>query len=588
MLVALNATNADYARDGCVHSLVEQQAARRPDAIAVRFGDQTLTYDELDARANRLAHYLLKRSGGARKLVGVSVNRSLDMVVALLATLKAGCAYVPLDPTHPPARLRRILAEAEVAALIVDDSSADALVANTRLVIDVVRDAKKIAAESASTPPAVVVPTDLAYVIYTSGSTGAPKGVEVTHGNVVNFLASMAQRPGLRASDALLAVTTIAFDIAGLELFLPLSVGATVIIASDEDVSDGFKLRDRTMTATVMQATPASWRLLLEAGFRSSPKLKMLCGGEALPRELADRLLDGGGELWNMYGPTETTIWSSCARVLPGTEPITVGTPIANTQFYVLDSADQPVAPGIAGHLHIAGDGVARGYFKRADLTAEKFVSGPSGRRMYRTGDLARVLANGEVHVIGRNDHQIKLRGYRIELGEIEAVLEKNARLAAVAVTLREDVPGEAKLVAYYVERANTPQTPQSLRTAIADDLPKYMIPTVWVAMDALPLSPAGKIDRAALPAPTVLEPVTEASQAALTPTESALAQIWADVLRNDRLTPDDNLFALGADSLQLFAITARANAQGMRLAAKELFRYPTIATLARRLDDLG
>ena len=588
MLAALNATSMEFPRDQCVHSLVEHQAIQRPEAVAVRFGDQTLTYEELDARANRLAHYILKRSGGTRKLIGVMLDRSLEMVVALLATLKAGCAYVPLDPTHPPARLRRILAEADIAALIVDDGHPAQLLCDARLAIDVVHDAAAIAAESASTPPAVVVSADLAYVIYTSGSTGVPKGVEIAHENVVNFLISMAQKPGFTSADTLLAITTISFDIAGLELFLPLSVGGTLIVASNDECADGFKLRDRLDTATVMQATPASWRLLLEAGFASSPRLKMLCGGEALPRELADRLLEGGGELWNMYGPTETTIWSSCVRVLPGKAPMTVGTPIANTQMYVLDEFDRTVAPGITGHLHIAGDGVARGYFNRRDLTAERFVRNPfTAGRMYRTGDLARILTSGEVQIIGRNDQQIKIRGYRVELGEIEAMLEKNAHLAAVAVRLFQGPDGDGKIVAYYVERPATPHTPQSLRASIADDLPKYMIPTVWMALDALPLSPAGKIDRAALPTPEAAEAaMPERAEVTLTATEAALSRIWAEVMRTERVGTDEDLFALGADSLQIFAITARANAQGMRLAAKELFRYPTIAALAHRLDS--
>ena len=585
-LERLNATALKRPADQSVHALFEQQALRRPMATAVRFGEESLTYQELDARANRLANLILKRGGGTRKLVGVMVSRSLDMVVALLATLKAGCAYVPLDPTHPPARLRRILAETDVAALIIDDPAHASLAPHLGTSIDVPRELQAIMAESDAMPPVVTVGSDLAYVIYTSGSTGAPKGVEITHDNVVNCLTSMAQTPGLRAEDVLLAVTTISFDIAGLEVFLPLSIGATVIVASKEEIADGYLLRDRLAQATVMQATPASWRLLLEAGFTSSPTLKMLCGGEALPRELADRLLEGGGELWNMYGPTETTIWSSCVRIHAGTAPITVGTPIANTQMYVLDHAGARVAPGVRGYLHIAGDGVANGYFNRADLTAEKFVSDPFVHgRMYRTGDLARLLENGEIAVIGRNDHQIKLRGYRIELGEIEAVLEKNAQLGAVAITLREDVVGDAKLVAYYVERPGVSQTPSSLREAIENDVPAYMIPTVWVAMEALPLSPAGKVDRAVLPVPTAFDSISDAAPTALTPTETALAKIWSEVLRNERISANDNLFALGADSLQLFAITARANAQGIRIAAKELFRYPTIATLARRLD---
>lgn len=572
-----------------VHALIEAQVARRGAKTAVRFRGKSLSYADLDARANRLARYLLQRTGGPGKLVGVCLERSLDTVVALLATHKAGCAYVPLDPSHPEARLRRILAEAGVAAVITDDSGSAALIAPGVPLIDLLSDGDTIRAESALPLDTAVAAGDLAYVIYTSGSTGVPKGVEITHGSVVNLLASMANEPGLTEDDTFLAVTTVAFDIAGLELFLPLGVGATLTIAPTEETSDGFRLLVMIADATAMQATPATWRLLLEGGFVSTPGFVMLCGGEALPRELADRLLAGGGTLWNMYGPTETTIWSSCSRVLPGDAPITVGRPIANTTFYVLDHHDQLVPVGATGQLHIGGAGVARGYFKRPELTAERFIANPFGAgRIYRTGDSARVLPDGTVQLFGRLDNQVKVRGFRIELGEIEAALERSGGLAAAVVTVREDVPGDQKLVAYYVARNGSPRTPEGLRSALADELPRYMIPAQWVALDALPLSPSGKVDRAALPGPEAAAPPagTALAPSPQTVMETALARIWSEVLHLERVSVDDDLFALGADSLQLFAITARANEQNIRLSAKELFRYPSIGALARRLDE--
>lgn len=573
-----------------VHALIEAQVARRGAKTAVRFRGKSLSYADLDARANRLARYLLARTGGAGKLVGIYLDRSLDTVVALLATHKAGCAYVPLDPGNPAARLRRILAEADLAAVITDDSASATLIAPGVPLIDLLSDGDTIRAESALPPGIAVGADDLAYVIYTSGSTGVPKGVEITHGSVVNLLGSMASEPGLTQSDSFLAVTTIAFDIAGLELFLPLSVGATLTVAPADDTSDGYRLLVMIADATAMQATPATWRLLLEAGFVSTPGFVMMCGGEALPRELADRLLAGGGTLWNMYGPTETTIWSSCSRVEPGKAPVTVGRPIANTTFYVLDHHDQIVPVGATGQLHIGGDGVARGYFKRPELTAEKFITNPFGPgRLYRTGDSARVLADGTVQIFGRLDHQVKVRGFRIELGEIEAALERTGGLAAAVVTVREDVPGDQKIVAYYVERAGAPRSPETLRNALADELPRYMIPALWVALEALPLSPSGKVDRAALPAPHAIEPPAPAAanvQIPQTVMEAALARIWSEVLDLERISVDDDLFALGADSLQVFAITARANQQNIRFSAKELFRYPSISALARRLDE--
>ncbi|MGP6156223.1 MAG: amino acid adenylation domain-containing protein [Vulcanimicrobiaceae bacterium] len=589
VVLDVNRTARDYPHGKCLHTLFEAQVAARPGATAAAFEESELTYEQLDRKANRLANHLRARTGGPRKLVGILLDRSLDMLVALLATHKAGCAYVPLDPSHPAARLRSILSEAQVAAVVLDDDRNLGLVPEGTPVVHLGRDASAIGRESDAAPAAGMTARDLAYVIYTSGSTGTPKGVEIEHRALVNFLTSMAEAPGLVLDDVLLAVTTISFDIAGLELFLPLSVGAKVVIAGRDEVADGFRLLGRIQSsgATAMQATPATWRLLLEAGFRPGRGFKMLCGGEPLSRDLADRLLESDGELWNMYGPTETTIWSSCAHVVADDAPITVGRPIANTQFYVLDPQDQPVSVGMLGQLHIGGDGVARGYVKRPELTAEKFVLNPFVEgRMYRTGDLARLLPNGEFQVIGRIDHQVKLRGFRIELGEIESVLTKHAGVAAAAAVLREDVPGDARLVVYFVERPNAPQSPAALSAALGQYVPEYMIPSAWVRLDTLPLSANGKIDRKALPAPDVTAAAAaEEFEAPRTPTEVALAKIWAEVLHLERIGIKDDLFKLGADSIHLFKITARANKQGIRLAAKQLLQHRSIADLAATLE---
>jgi amino acid adenylation domain-containing protein len=594
LLERMNATAAAYPRERSVHALIEAQAALTPDAVAAQFAEVSVSYAALERRANQMANVLRERFLGSQqtgRLIGVSVERSLDMLVALLAVMKAGCAYVPLDPMHPAARLRYILGEAKVAALISDGSENAALVPEGTPVLDVRRDAALIAGASVAAPSAAVSPDSLAYVIYTSGSTGKPKGVEISHRAVVNLLTSMARTPGLKSTDVFYAVTTISFDIAGLELFLPLITGAKVVIAERDAVIDGFRLLKNlaTVGATAMQATPASWRLLLEAGFQAPPAFKMLCGGEALPRELANRLLQGAGELWNMYGPTETTIWSSCTRITAGAEPITVGGPIANTQFYILDRNDQPLPIGIPGELHIGGDGVARGYYQRDALTAEKFVPNPfTAGRMYRTGDLARWLPDGTLQVMGRIDHQVKLRGFRIELGEIEAVLTGKGNLAAAAVILREDVPGSARLVAYYVQKPETARTAEALRALLAEDMPEYMIPSAWVPLDALPLSPNGKLDRAALPVPDAALITKEEFVEPTTATEVALTKIFAEVLNMERVGATSDLLKLGADSIQLFQITARANRAGLKITARQLLQHRNAAALAAVADVGG
>ncbi len=594
-----NATDISYPAELGMHRLFEMQAVQTPNAIAARYGEASLTYAELDRAANRLAHYIRGRVGNrSGALVAVHLERSLEMLVALLAVHKAGCAYLPLDPKFPAARLRLILDDARIAGILTDSDAAKDLIAGGTPVIRIDREKKAIDRARSQAPETATSSEDLAYVIYTSGSTGKPKGVEVTHGALVNFLSSMRQSPGLDQGDVLLAVTTISFDIAALELFLPLITGAQVVLSDPKEVADGYALlaRLKACGATVMQATPTLWAILLEAGFKSWHGLKMLCGGEPLQRALADRLLAGGGELWNMYGPTETTIWSAVAPVRLDSAPITIGKPIANTRLYVLDSRRQPVPAGIPGELWIAGDGVARGYHGRPDLTAERFRPDPfypdAGSRMYATGDMARRTGDGDVVLLGRLDHQVKLRGYRLELGDIEASLSRCPGVTSCAVALREDVPGSPQLVAYYTATESDGASPNALRLRLAQELPDYMVPTGWVRLSALPRTPNGKLDRAQLPALTspssAAASVTRIIRAPSTPLEGRLAAIWKEVLGCDEISTDDDLYALGADSIHLFQITARALRQEIPLAAQHLVQHRTITKIAAALEALS
>lgn len=592
ILVEWNATAAEYPRAKCVHQLIEEQSLRLPDATAVAFESQSLTHSELDRRANQLARYLIKLGVKPGALIGISVDRSIEMMVGLLGIWKAGAAYLPLDPTYPAERLSFILGEASVPLLLTQAKQMSGLPQGCVVCLD--RDWELIAREQTSNPNVAVNADALAYTIYTSGSTGKPKGVEITHQNVVNVLTSMAKKPGLTARDRLLAVTTLSFDIAGLELFLPLVVGAQVVLAGKEATVDGSLLLKLASSsgATVMQATPGTWRLMLEAGWKGAPALKMLCGGEALPRELANQLV-ACGEVWNMYGPTETTIWSATSRVEPGTGPVTIGPPIQNTQFYVLDKQNQPLPIGVPGELHIGGDGVARGYFKRLELTAERFVrdsfNRATSRKLYKTGDLVRYRADGHLEFLGRLDNQVKVRGFRIELGEIESVLAKVPGVRESVVLAREGEPGAKQLVAYLV--ADQPQKPQvaDLHSFVGRSLPDYMIPSVFVFLSELPRTPNGKIDRQALPAPNS-ENVgpREAFVAPRNPQEEKLAAICAEVLHLDRVSVLDSLFELGADSIHLFQIIARAGRAGIAMSPQHVLRLQTVAAIAAEIDVTG
>ena len=432
LLGEFNATEVDYPKERCVHQLFELQAAKTPDAIALVFEGQSLSYAQLNARANQLSHHLRGLGIGPGGLVGICIERSVEMVVGVLGILKAGGTYVPLDPAFPRDRLAFMAEDAGLGLIVtkesskefVPDADCDSVIIDTEW--------GQISRQSTKNLEPMAAPEDLAYVIYTSGSTGKPKGVEISHRALTNFLWSMKSEPGFTERDVLLAVTTLSFDIAMLELYLPLIVGGRIELASHTVAADGRLLREMLdkCRATILQATPATWRMLIETGWQGTPGLAALCGGEGLPRELANQLLERTAALWNMYGPTETTIWSSVQRITPDDAEITVGRPIANTEFYILDKNLQLLPVGVPGELFIGGDGLARGYRNRTELTAKQFIPHPfsqePGARLYRTGDLARYLEDGRVVHLGRLDNQVKLRGFRIELGEIEAILDQH------------------------------------------------------------------------------------------------------------------------------------------------------------------
>ena len=508
LLVEWNETRTEYPGDKCIHQLFEEQVERTPDAMALIFENQQLTYRELNTRANQLAHHLQKLGVGPEALVGLFVDRSLNMVVGLLGILKAGGAYVPLDPGYPQERLAFMLEDAHVTVLLTQAHLRAALPANAPHAVCLDTDWEMIADEVETNPPTIVAGDNLAYMIYTSGSTGRPKGVQVLHRAVVNFLSSMRHEFGLDARDGLMAVTTLSFDVAGMELFLPLCVGARVILAGREVARDGRQLGEKLEEtgATVLHLTPVTWRMLADAGWQGAGKLKMLCGGEALTRSLANELLGRSDWLWNLYGPTETTIWSTMSRVDGEGEVVPIGRPIANTQVYILDAHLQPTPIGVPGELHVGGPGLARGYLNRPDLTAEKFIPDPyggePGARLYRTGDLARYLPDGNIEVLGRMDDQVKLRGFRIELGEIEAVLSQHPGVQECVVIAREDIPGNKQLVAYFVSKLTERVGPSELRSYLKEKLPDYMVPAIYVELEALPITPNGKVDRRNLPDP--------------------------------------------------------------------------------------
>ncbi len=595
VLVEWNRTTTDYSRahpQPCIHELFELQVEQSPDAVAVVAGNQELTYRELNQRANQLAGYLLKRGVGPEVPVCMCLERGPGMMVALLGILKAGGGYVPLDPRLPDDRLSFMLADVKPRMVLTEQKMQRGLFGADTVLLDT--DWNVIAQESKQNPDQRLSPQTLAYVMYTSGSTGRPKGVLIEHGSVVNLLRSMQREPGMNRDDVLLALAIISFDMATPEMYLPLISGARMVIGSLEDAVDGNRLRDLMSKSgvTFMQATPATWRLLLAAGWQGSPDLKILCGAEALPAKLARELIARGKSVWNVYGPTETTVWSTVYRVTGREEAsIPIGRPLANTSIYILDSNQNPVPVNVAGEIYIGGDGLARGYLHRPELTAERFVPNRvvtnQSPKLYRTGDLGRFRSQGEIEYLGRVDNQVKLRGFRIELGEIESVLASHSTLQEAVVHVTGE--GEQQKLSAYVVVNDGKAAPSAseLRRHLGAKLPPYMVPAGYWRIERMPLLPTGKVDRGALAALSATALGEEAELIApRNEIEAKLADIWQELLQVEQVGIEQNFFELGGHSLLALQMMARIrHTFEVELQVRSVFEAPTIAALGLELE---
>lgn len=593
-----NPPESSHGYQHTVVELFERQSERTPKKIAVVFEGEELTYHELNLRANRLAAYLCEQGVEPETLVGLCVDRSVTMLVALLGILKAGGAYVPLDPDFPRERLRFMLQDSGAQVVVTEQKFVETLSVPDLRLICLDTESRKLRVKNEKSPRLPAGPENLAHVIYTSGSTGRPKGAMIQHSSLLNLLQSMAEEMRIESSDVLLAVATISFDIAGLELLMPLITGATVVIASRAVARDPKRLAQslEESKATVMQATPATWRMLVQSGWTGQRNLKILSGGEMLSRDLANALLDRAASVWNAYGPTETTIYSTVgrARKEAGPASVSIGRPIANTQVYILDDSGEPVSLGASGEIYIGGDGLARGYWNQPELTRQRFVEsrfGPPGSRLYRSGDQGRFLPDGTVECLGRTDDQVKIRGYRVELGEIEAVLRQDPAVRDTVVVVRNTESGESQLVAFVVpSSADKLPDGNTLRAMLQTILPEYMIPAVFVNIAELPLTPNGKIDRRALATPGAINIALDKKFVfPRNDLEQKLVEIFERVLGVRPISVTGNFFSLGGHSLlavKLFSEIAKFS--GTKLPPSTVFQAPTVELLAAVLVDQG
>ena len=598
LLIEFNDTEASYPEGKCIHQLFEEQAERTPNNVALACEDRRLTYAELNARANQLANHLRTQGVRPEVRVGICMERCPEMIVGLLGILKAGGAYVPLDPAYPRQRLAFMLEDVRAPVLVTRRSVVEDGIAPGVRVVSLDLDWDTIARESEANPVSGATDRNATYVIYTSGSTGSPKGVIVEHGGLVNAVNWLTKALELSARDRCLLKTPITFDAAGREIFPILMAGGTLVVAEADGHRDSRYIAEtiRNEGITILHCVPSFLRLLVEEpAFDALAALRaVMCGGEALPAEVVMRFHQRSkAALYNVYGPTETIIDSAyglcTSDIADSTIPI--GRPIPNATIYIADDMLRLVPIGVAGNLYIGGVGLARGYLNRPDLTAEKFIPDPfgakPGARLYRTGDLARHLPDGSIEFLGRADHQVKIRGFRIELGEIESALRQHPAVRESIVVAEEDATGEKRLVAYVVGKRGLPPTSNELRNFLKAKLPEYMVPAAFVALEALPLTANGKVDRRALPASNRTRPELEKGFVApRTPEEELVAEIWAQVLGLERVGIYDNFFELGGHSLLATQAVSRIReAFAVEIPLRRLFEVPTVAGLAESID---
>ncbi|WP_250853671.1 non-ribosomal peptide synthetase [Streptomyces rhizosphaericus] len=587
VLVEWNDTAVEFSDGLCVHELFEQQAVLSPNATAVSFGTLNLTYRELNERANVLAHRLRDLGVGPDVLVGLCVERGLEMIVGLMAILKAGGAFVPLDSEHPKERLETILRDTAAPVVVTQEHLGDRISSNGAQLLFSDTDFRS-STRATDNLPRVAQASDLAYILYTSGSTGRPKGVAVAIRSLVNLLETMRSELSVSPSDRFLASTTMIFDISYVEIFLPLVCGAHVVVAAKDQVKSPSELARLIIErqVTVAQATPSAWRMLVQEFTGPVPNLRILVGGEALAPDLASKMVAITERVINGYGPTEATIYATTAEITDE-GVVCIGRPVANTEVYVLDRYRKPVPIGVPGELFIGGIGVAKGYLNQFELTTERFVVNPfapdSSARVYRTGDLVRWMPDGNLEFLGRADHQVKVRGFRIELGEIEAALLAHADVASCVVVAREDTPGDKRLVAYCVPEEGVEEPAVDvLRAWCARTLPDYMIPGRFVFLSILPITSNGKVNRRALPAPENIRPkLPDEFVAPRTEIEGTIASVWREVLTLDRIGIHDNFFSLGGDSILGIQMIAKLRKRGVYVTPRMIFQHQTLGLIA-------